>query len=77
MYGFDSIKETWIGRREVQCNEEQYVSIINDGGIEVDELVDIVTSHLGLGNWYGKKEKRAYCIWPNVETPKEYSLFDG
>lgn len=33
-----------------QCNEEQYVSIINDGYIELDELVDIVVSHLGLGD---------------------------
>lgn len=47
----------WMDRdimfaREVQrqCNEEQYVSIINDGSIELNELVDIVVSHLGLGD---------------------------
>lgn len=33
-----------------QCNEEQYVSIINDGSIELNVLVDIVASHLGLGD---------------------------
>lgn len=32
-----------------QCSEEQYVSIINDGSIEIDELVNLVVSHLGLG----------------------------
>ena len=31
-----------------QCSEEQYVSIINDGNIEIDELVDLVVSHFGL-----------------------------
>lgn len=31
-----------------QCSEDQYVSIINDGSIEIDELVDIVVSHFGL-----------------------------
>ena len=38
--------------REVQrqCNEEQYVSIINDGSIALDELIDIVASYLGLGD---------------------------
>lgn len=47
----------WMNRdimfaREVQrqCNEEQYVSIINDGSIELNQLVDIVVSHLGLGD---------------------------
>ena len=32
-----------------QCSEEQYVSIINDGNIEIDELVNVVVSHFGLG----------------------------
>ncbi|WP_312495683.1 shikimate kinase [Anaerosporobacter sp.] len=32
-----------------QCNEEKYVSIINDGCIELDELVNKVVVHLGLG----------------------------
>ncbi len=34
--------------REVQrqCNEEQYVSIINDGNIELNELVDMVVSRI-------------------------------
>ena len=32
-----------------QCSGEQYVSIINDGNIEIDELVDLVVSHFGLG----------------------------
>ena len=31
-----------------QCSGEQYVSIINDGNIEIDELVDLVVSHFGL-----------------------------
>ena len=31
-----------------QCSEEQYFSIINDGNIEIDELVDLVVSHFGL-----------------------------
>lgn len=34
---------------EKQCYEEQYVSIINDGGLELDELVGRVATHLGLG----------------------------
>ena len=53
----DKAFSNWMNRdilfaREVQrqCNEEQYISIINDGGIELDELVDIVTLHLGLGD---------------------------
>lgn len=32
-----------------QCGAEQYVSIINDGSIKIDELVDLVVSHFGLG----------------------------
>lgn len=28
-----------------QCNEEKYVSIINDGCIELDELVNKVVVH--------------------------------
>ena len=31
-----------------QCAEEQYVSVINDGSREVDELVNLVVSHFGL-----------------------------
>lgn len=34
---------------EKQCSKEQYVSIINDGGLELDELVGRVAVHLGLG----------------------------
>lgn len=33
-----------------QCNEEQYVSIINDGSVELDELVGKVVTYLGLGD---------------------------
>lgn len=33
---------------EKQCYEEQYISIINDGGVELDELVGKVAAHLGL-----------------------------
>jgi hypothetical protein len=32
-----------------QCSQERYVSIINDGSIEIDELVNLVVSHFGLG----------------------------
>ena len=46
----------WMDRdilfaREVenQCFEEQYVSIINDGGLKLDELVGRGAAHLGLG----------------------------
>lgn len=35
---------------EKQCYEEQYVSIINTGRLELDELVNRVASHLGLGD---------------------------
>lgn len=34
---------------EKQCYEEQYVSIINDGGLELDELVGRVAAHFGWG----------------------------
>lgn len=59
-----------IGWREIlfaqevrrQCYEEGYASIINDGSIELDELVDKVVVHFGLGDQYGKKEKRTYCV---------------
>ena len=51
----DKAFSNWMNRdilfaREVQrqCNEEQYVSIINDGSIALDELIDIVASYLGL-----------------------------
>lgn len=47
--------DNWMGRdilfaREVQkqCLEEEYFSVINDGSIKVEELVDIVASHFGL-----------------------------
>ena len=33
---------------QMQCSEEQYLSVINDGSIEIDELVDLVVSHFGL-----------------------------
>jgi len=33
-----------------QCAEEQYVSIINEGSIEVDKMVEMVASYLGLGD---------------------------
>lgn len=53
----DKAFSNWMNRdilfaREVQrqCNEEQYVSIINDGSIALDELIDIVASYLGLGD---------------------------
>lgn len=45
----------WMGRdvlfaKEVQrqCAEENYVSIINDGGMKIDEMVDRVERHFGL-----------------------------
>lgn len=31
-----------------QCSKEQYVSIINDGNIEIDEMADLVVSLFGL-----------------------------
>ena len=33
-----------------QCNTEQYVSIVNDGNADIDELVKKVASHFGLGD---------------------------
>ncbi len=41
-------EEIWMRESLLQCTEEQYVSVINDGSIELDELVDIVVSYLGL-----------------------------
>lgn len=45
----------WMDRdilfaREVQrqCSEENYLSLINNGGMSIDELVDKVTVHFGL-----------------------------
>lgn len=32
-----------------QCNEEQYVSIINDGSSNIDEMVERVATYFGLG----------------------------
>lgn len=36
---------------EKQCFQEQYVSVINDGGVEIDELVGRVAVHFGLGEY--------------------------
>ena len=33
-----------------QCFEENYISVINDGSIKIDKLVDIVSTHFGLDN---------------------------
>ena len=33
-----------------QCAEEQYFSIINDGCLEVNQIVEMVASYLGLGD---------------------------
>lgn len=33
-----------------QCKEEKYISIINDGNIELNELVSKVVAYLGLGD---------------------------
>ena len=33
-----------------QCFEENYISVINDGSIKIDKLVDIVSAHFGLGS---------------------------
>ena len=45
----------WMGRdilfaQEVQkqCRENQYVSIINDGNIGIDEMAERVAGHFGL-----------------------------
>lgn len=32
-----------------QCNEEKYISIINNGSIKIDELINKVAVHMGLG----------------------------
>ncbi len=47
----------WMDRdvlfaREVQrqCHKENYVSAINDGSMEIDELADLVAAHFGLKN---------------------------
>lgn len=39
-----------------QCNKEEYISFINDGNINLYELVNKVNVHFGLGDSYGKKE---------------------
>ena len=46
--------DNWMSRdilfaKEVQrqCREEGYVSVINDGSMKIDELVDIVSKHFG------------------------------
>lgn len=53
----------WMNRdilfaREVekQCYEEQYASIINDGKLEIDELVERVVTHFRLGEQYKKED---------------------
>lgn len=33
-----------------QCDKEKYISILNDGSIEVDELVNKVAAYLRLGD---------------------------
>ena len=33
-----------------QCLEENYLSVINDGNVKIDNLVDIVSTHFGLGS---------------------------
>lgn len=33
-----------------QCAEEQFVSIINDGSIDVDKMVGMVALHFGLSD---------------------------
>lgn len=33
-----------------QCGQEQYMSIVNDGSIEVDKMVEMVASNFGLVN---------------------------
>ena len=48
-----------------QCNEEKYVSIINDGCIELDELVNKVVVHFWLGDYYEKEREHIafYKCW--------------
>ena len=31
-----------------QCLEEGYTSVVNDGNIEIEELVDMISAHLRL-----------------------------
>ena len=53
----DKAFSNWMGRdvlfaKEVQrqCGQEQYMSIVNDGSIEVDKMVEMVASNFGLVN---------------------------
>ena len=53
----DKAFSNWMGRdvlfaKEVQrqCGQEQYMSIVNDGSIEVDKMVKMVASNFGLVN---------------------------
>ena len=53
----DKAFSNWMGRdvlfaEEVrrQCGQEQYMSIVNDGSIEVDKMVEMVASNFGLVN---------------------------
>lgn len=48
--------DNWMGRdilfaKEVQrqCQEEGFTSVINDGNLKIDKLVDIISLHFGLG----------------------------
>lgn len=45
-----------------QCSEEEYVSLVNNGEMAIDEMLDKVIRHFGLEETYGKEEKGAYCI---------------
>ena len=56
-----SDKETaflnWMGRdilfaQEVrkQCHKENYVSVINDGNMDLDELASLVATHFGFSS---------------------------
>lgn len=53
--------------REVktQCYEKQYISSINDGGLELGKLVSQGAVHLGFGNKMGKKDREhsVSTIW--------------
>lgn len=53
----DKAFSNWMGRdvlfaKEVQrqCGQEQYMSIVNDGSIEVVKMVEMVASNFGLVN---------------------------
>ena len=47
---FNRMERDALFAKEVQrqCAEEQYVSVINDGSIEVDKMVVMAASYLGL-----------------------------